>query len=163
MLTYILLGCVKVFDNIILTAKSLATYKGQKIFSSILVIISQLIFYLVIQQVVNDNTLLAIIIVSISSGIGNYIGFLIDDKFKKDDIWENTITSSDKEMLVGLCTMLKEHKIKYLLFNTYTRSFKESLTVTIFSKTKAESKLIDDYLSQTDAKYLRMIDGAEIK
>ena len=163
MLTYILLGCVKVFDNIILTAKSLATYKGQKILSSILVIISQLIFYLVIQQVVNDNTLLAIIIVSISSGIGNYIGFLIDDKFKKDDIWENTITSSDKEMLVGLCTMLKEHKIKYLLFNTYTRSFKESLTVTIFSKTKAESKLIDDYLSQTDAKYLRMIDGAEIK
>ena len=115
MLTYILLGCVKIFDNIVLTVKSLATYKGQKILSSILVIISQLIFYLIIQQVVNDNTLLAIIIVSISSGIGNYIGFLIDDKFKKDDVWENTITSSDKEMLVGLCTMLKEHKIKYLL------------------------------------------------
>ena len=111
----------------------------------------------------SSNTLLAIIIVSISSGIGNYIGFLIDDKFKKDDIWENTITSSDKEMLVGLCTMLKEHKIKYLLFNTYTRSFKESLTVTIFSKTKAESKLIDDYLAQTDSKYLRMIDGIETK
>ena len=163
MLTYILLGCVKIFDNIVLTVKSLATYKGQKILSSILVIISQLIFYLIIQQVVNDNTLLAIIIVSISSGIGNYIGFLIDDKFKKDDVWENTITSSDKEMLVGLCTMLKEHKIKYLLFNTYTRSFKESLTVTIFSKTKAESKLIDDYLAQTDSKYLRMIDGIETK
>ena len=163
MLTYILLGCVKIFDNIVLTVKSLATYKGQKILSSILVIISQLIFYLIIQQVVNDNTLLAIIIVSISSGIGNYIGFLIDDKFKKDDVWENTITSSDKEMLVGLCTMLKEHKIKYLLFNTYTRSFKESLTITIFSKTKAESKLIDDYLAQTDSKYLRMIDGIETK
>lgn len=163
MLTYILLGCVKIFDNIVLTVKSLATYKGQKILSSILVIISQLIFYLIIQQVVNDNTLLAIIIVSISSGIGNYIGFLIDDKFKKDDVWENTITSSDKEMLVGLCTMLKEYKIKYLLFNTYTRSFKESLTITIFSKTKAESKLIDDYLAQTDSKYLRMIDGIETK
>ena len=59
--------------------------------------------------------------------------------------------------------MLKEHKIKYLLFNTYTRSFNESLTIMIFSKTKAESKLIDDYLEKTNAKYLRMIDGVEVK
>ena len=50
-MTYILLGLVKICDNIIMTAKSLATYKGQKILSSILVIISQLIFYLVISQV----------------------------------------------------------------------------------------------------------------
>ena len=87
----------------------------------------------------------------------------VNDKFKKDDVWENIITSSNKEMLINLCTMLKEHKIKYLLFNTYNRSFNESLTVMIFSKTKADSKLIDAYLDQTDAKYLRMIDGTEVK
>ena len=163
MITYIVLGIIKVIDNIILTAKSLATYKGMKIISSILVIISQLLFYLVIDQVINDSTMLAIIIVSVSSGIGNYIAFMINDKFKKDDIWENIITSSNKEMLVELCTMLKKHKIKYLLFDTYNRSFIESYTVMIFSKTKAESKLVDEFLEQTDIKYLRMIDGIEIK
>ena len=159
---YLLLGLVKIIDNIIMVLKSITTYKGQKILSSILVIISQLIFYLVIQQVVNDNTLLAIIVVSVSSGIGNYIGFILNDKFSKDDTWTNIITSSNKEMLIGLCTMLKEHKIKYLLFDTYNRKLEESYTVMIFSKTKAESKLIDDYLEQTNVKYLRMIDGIEV-
>ena len=111
----------------------------------------------------SDDTLLVIISISIASGIGNYIAFLINDKFKKDDTWQNIITSNDRMMLVDLCTMLKEHKIKYLLYNTYNRSFNESLTVMIFSKTKDESKLIDNYLAKTNAKYLRMIDGIEIK
>jgi uncharacterized protein YebE (UPF0316 family) len=146
-----------------MTAKSLAVYKGQKLLSSILVVISQLIFYLVISQVINDNTMLAIIIVSISSGIGNYLAFMINDKFKKDDVWENTITSSDKDFLVNLCTMLREHKVKYLLYETLNRRFEQSYTVTAFTKTKAESKLIDEYLKNTEVKYLRMIDGNEVR
>lgn len=163
MATYIILCVIKVIDNIVLTIKTLTTYKGYKLLSSILVAISQLIFYLVIQQIINDDTLIAIILISISSGIGNYVAFIINDKFKKDSTFENTITSSDKEMLIDLCTMLKQHKIKYLLYNTYNRSFNESLTVTIFSKTKKDSKLIDNYLEKTNTKYLRMIDGIEIK
>lgn len=162
-MTYLFLAFVKILDNIIMTAKSLATYKGQKVLSSILVAVSQLLFYLIIGQVVNDSTLVAIIIVSISSGVGNYIAFLINDKFKKDDVWENTITSSDKEFLVNLCTMLREHKVKYLLYDTYNRRFEQSYTVTAFTKTKAESKLIDEYLKNTDVKYLRMIDGVAVK
>ena len=160
---YIILMLIKIFDNIILTAKSIATYKGQKILSSILVAVSQLLFYLVIDQVVNDNTMTSIIIVSVASGIGNYIAFIINDKFKKDDTWTNIITCSNKNDMVKLCTMLKEHKIKYLLFDTYSRKFVESLTVMIFSKTKYESKLIDEFLEQNDVKYLRMIDGIEVK
>ena len=50
MIKYILLAIVKVFDNIINTAKSISTYKEQKILSSILTIISQLIFYLDISK-----------------------------------------------------------------------------------------------------------------
>ena len=162
-MNYLVLGLIKILDNVVLTAKSLATYKGQKLLSSVLVAISQLLFYLVIEQVVNDSTLAAIIIVSVGSGVGNYLAFIINDNFKKDDVWENTITSSNQEFLVDLCTMLREHKVKYLLYNTYNRSFKQSFTVTAFTKTKAESRLIDEYLKDTEVKYLRMIDGIEIK
>lgn len=162
-MTYLYLFIIKIIDNCIMTAKSLAQYKHKKILSSALVALSQFLFYVLIKQIVNDGSWLSIWIVVAASFIGNYIAFLISDKFKKDDVWENIITSSNKEMLIGLCTMLKEHKIKYLLFNTYNRSFNESLTVQIFSKTKAESKLIDEYLSKTDARYLRMIDGIEVK
>lgn len=161
-MTYLLLAIIKICDNILLTMKSLTTYKGQKLLSSILVAVSQLLFYLVIDQVVNDSTMAAIIIVSLSAGIGNYIAFLINDKFKKDDVWENTITSSDKEFLVKLCTMLRENHVKYLLYETLNRRFEQSYTVTAFTKTKAESRLIDEYLKNTETKYLRMIDGVEV-
>lgn len=160
---YFILSIIKILDNIILTAKSLATYKGQKILSSILVMISQLIFYLVIRQVANDDTTLAIIVVSVSSGIGNYLAFMINERFKKDDVWTNIITSNNSKMIISLCEMLKENNIKYLLYYTYNRKFNQSLTVTAYTKTKAESKLIDQYLSRQDAKYLRMIDGNEVK
>lgn len=160
---YIVLSLIKILDNIILTAKSLSIHKGQKLLSSILVIISQFIFYFVISQVINDNTILAIIVISVSSGIGNYLAFMINDRFKKDDVWTNIVTSSDEEMLLNLCAMLRFYKVKYLLFDTYNRKFDKSYTVTAFTKTKAESRLIDEYLKDTNAKYLRMIDGVEVK
>lgn len=160
---YLILCIIKILDNVILTAKSIATYKGQRILSSILVVVSQLIFYLIINEVINDNTMTAIILVSFSSGIGNYIAFVINDKFKKDDVWTNIITSSNKEMLIELCTMLRKHHVKYLLYDTYNRRFEQSYTVTAFTKTKTESRLIDEYLKNTDVRFLRMIDGVEIK
>lgn len=160
---YLILGLIKILDNIVLTAKNIATYKGQKLLSSILVIISQLLFYLVINKVIEDNTLMAIIIVSVSSGVGSYMAFLINEKFKKDDVWTNIITSSNKELLINLCTMLRENHVKYLLYDTYNRQFEQSYTVTAFTKTKAESKLIDEYLKNMDEKYLRMIDGIEVE
>ena len=154
---------LKVFDNILLTYKSIVTYQDKKLLSSVLVTISQIMFYTIIKEIMSDDSLMIVIAISIASGVGNYIAFIINDKFKKDDIWQNIVTSTDREMLVGLCTMLKEHNIKYLLYDTYNRSFNESLTVTIFSKTKKDSKLIDDYLEKTNSKFLRMIDGIETK
>ena len=154
---YIILGLIKIIDNVILTAKSLATYKNQKLLSSILVVVSQLIFYLVIEQVINDSTMLAIIIVSVSSGIGNYVAFMINDKFKKDDKWQYHMTSSDKEDVLRLCNYLVEHKIKYLANHGLNRRGEETINVIAYSKTKDQSRLIESYLKNTDSKYLKEI------
>ena len=157
MIEYILLSLVKVLDNIILTAKSIATYKEERVLSSVLVIISQLIFYLVINQVINDNIMLAIIVVSISSGIGNYIAFIINDKFKKDAKWTMVFTSSDYNDLKKFCEYLKYHKIKYIVCNGYNRDWIETMNIIAFSKTKEESRLIEKYLNTTNSKYLKEI------
>lgn len=157
MIGYILLAIIKVFDNVILTAKSIATYKEQKILSSILVVISQLIFYLVIDQVINDNTILAIIIVSVFSGIGNLIAFFINDKFKRDTKWTFVITSSDAEDVQRLCGYLAEHRIKYIANNGLTRKNEPTIHVLAFSKSKDESRLIEKFLEETESKYLKEI------
>ena len=157
MIEYMLLAVIKVLDNIIITAKSIATYKEQKIFSSILVVISQLIFYLVISQVINDNTVMAIVIVSVSSGIGNYIAFIINNRFKKDTKWTFVIASSNINDIQRLCNYLVEHKIKYIANDGYTRKGEHTINVIAFSKTKNESRLIEQFLKETESKYLKEI------
>lgn len=157
MLSYILLAIAKILDNIIITAKNIATYKEQRLWSSVLVVISQLLFYFLISKVIEDNSLLAIIIVSVSSGIGNYIAFTLNHKFKKDTKWTMIITSSDVDDIRGLCNFLSEKHIKYIVNDGYTRNWKETMHVLVFSKTKEESRLIDSYLSYFNSKYLKEV------
>ena len=157
MLTYIILAIIKIFDNIIITVKNIAIYKERKILSSILVIISQLIFYLVIDQVIEDNTILAIVIVSISSGIGNFLAFAISDRFKKAAKWSFIITSSNLKDIQNLCNYLAEQNIKYIASDGYTRKGEHTINVMAFSKSKDESRLIETFLKNTESKYLKEI------
>lgn len=157
MIGYIFLAFIKILDNVVLTFKSIATYKEQKVLSSILVIVSQLIFYLVIDQVIEDNTLLAIIIVSVSSGVGNYVAFALNGKFKKASKWTFVITSSNLDDIQKLCNYLAENKVKYIANDGYTRKGKHTINVIAFSKSKQESRLIESFLATTESKYLKEI------
>ena len=122
-----------------------------------MVIISKLIFYLVIDQVINDNTLLSIIIVSVSSGVGNYIAFSINSKFKRAAKWVFTLTSSDTDDVQRLCSYLVENNIKYIANNGLTRKNEPTIHVIAFSKSKDESRLIERFLENTKSKYLKEI------
>lgn len=151
---YLLLAIVKALDNVILAFKSIATYKERKILSSILVVISQLIFYLVIDKVISDNSLKSIVIVSIASGIGNLIAFLVNDRFKRDAKWTMVITSSDVNSLKNFCNYIKTRNIKYIVCNGYNRNWNDTINILVFSRTKEESKLINKYLKENNFKYL---------
>lgn len=152
---YFILSIIKIFDNIILTAKSIATYQEKRIISSFLVVLSQFIFYLIISEVVEANTFFVIVIVSVSSGVGNYIAFIINDKFKKDAKWSMVITSKDKEEILRFCNYLTKYNIKHIANHGLTRQGEETVHVLVFSKTKEESKLIDKFLEDTNSKYLK--------
>ena len=154
---YISLALIKILDNIIGTAKSIATYKEQKVLSSILVVLSQLIFYLIIDRVVNDGTLIIILIVAISSGVGNLLAFIINDKFKRDDKWWVVLTTSDINDVKELCNYLVLNHIKYISNDGYNQHGQKTINVIAFSKTKEESKLIDKYLDNTTHKYFKEI------
>ena len=154
---YLLLSLIKIVDNILSTVKSLATYREQKILSSFLVIISQLIFYLIVGRVINDNTLTVILIVSISSGIGNYLAFIINDQFKKDSKWTMVLTSSDKDDVLRFSEYLTANHIKHIANHGLNRQGEETIHIIAFSKTKNESKLIEEYLKNANSKYLKEI------
>ena len=154
---YLILSLIKILDNIILTLKSIYTYKNKKMLSSILVVISQLMFYIIIKEVISDDSIVAILVVSFASGVGNYFAFVIADKFKKDDKWQYHMTSSDRDDVVRLCNYLVENNIKYLANHGLNRRGEETINVIAYSKTKDQSRLIENYLKNTESKYLKEI------
>lgn len=151
------MATVKILDNIISTAKSISTYKGQKILSSILVILSQFTFYLIVSKIASDKNIIPIIVVSLASGVGNYIAFTINDRFEHDNMWTNILTCHDIEEMVRLCEMLSNKNIKYIAYNAMDREWNDTYAVTVFAATKHESKMIDKYIEGRDIKYLRRI------
>ena len=100
---------------------------------------------------------MAIIIVSISSGIGNYIAFILNSRFKRAAKWTFVITSSNLNDIQKLCSYLVEHKIKYIANDGYTRKGEHTINVMAFSKSKDESRLIEKFLENTESKYLKEI------
>ena len=116
-----------------------------------------MIFYLVISQVISDNTLLSIVIVSVSSGVGNYLAFAVNSKLKKAAKWTFVITSSNLVDIQKLCNYLVEHNIKYIANDGYTRKGEHTINVIAFSKSKDDSRLIEKFLTTTESKYLKEI------
>lgn len=157
MIEYVFLVIIKIFDNVISTAKNICQFKELKVLSSVLTVVSQLLFYLVINQVIEDNTFLSIAVVSISAGFGNYLAFLLNDKFKKAAKWTFVITSKNLNDIQNLCSYLAEHNIKYIANDGYTRKSEHTINVMAFSKSKDESRLIEKFLSNTESKFLKEI------
>lgn len=157
MIAYISLALVKILDNIISTFKNIAMFKEWKFVSSILVIISQLLFYLVISQVISDNTFLSIIIVSVSSGLGNLLAFFINEKFKRAAKWVFIIASKNKSDIENLCSHLTKHDIKHIAMDGYTRHGEHAIHVMAFSKSKEDSRLIEGFLKNTESKFMKEI------
>lgn len=119
--------------------------------------ISQLIFYLVVSEVISDNSLTAIIVVSIASGVGNFIAFAINDKFKTAAKWTIVITSHNLNDIQKLCNYLAKNRIKYVASDGYTRRGEHTINVMAFSKSKEDSRLIDRFLENAESKYLKEI------
>lgn len=154
---YFILFTIKIIDNIISTAKSILTFMNKKFLSSLLVTVSQLLFYTIIKQVMSDDSIYTIIIVSVASGIGNYLAFPIIDKFKNDDKWNYYLTSSNKEDVMKLCKYLAENNIKYVANLGLTRNCEDTINITAFSKTKEQSRTIENFIVKSKSKYLKEI------
>jgi hypothetical protein len=148
---------VKVLDNAISAAKSIALYQNKPILSAIFATISQFLFFYVVSGVLSDGSTIAICVVSLSAGFGNYLASFINDKISKDRTFINIITCSDMDAMDKLSKYLYEHKIKCILYDTYTRCGEKSYSIQAFAKTRAESIKINEYIRVNNIKCLREI------
>ena len=152
---FVLLFVLKAADNLLSTGKTLLLQKHRPILASISVVLSQLIFYFLIDAA-SDGPL-AVYIIAAASGVGTYLAVLISNKFSKDRLFVNVILSDDKEAMVALRDYLKAHKITNLTTDGYKKNWEKTLAITAYADTREQSKLIDAYLEQSKMKYKRIV------
>lgn len=156
-MSYLWLAIVKVVDNVILTGKTILTQKNKAVAASILVIVSQFIFYIVIKQIVEDSNWISIFIVSVASGVGSYIAFFISKKMSKDTVFINIITSNDRYKMKALGDYVRSEDIKIVTFDAYSDTIDRTLTALVFANTKEQSIKIDKYIEANDGFFREIV------
>lgn len=154
---YLTLAFVKVIDNVISTEKSLLTQQNKAVAASILVTISQFLFYMLITEVVADSNIFSIIVVSIASGIGSYIAFCINNKFSKETVFINIITSNEKNKMKVFGDYMRSEGIKIVTMPTYGDEIEKTLTALVFANTRQQSKQIDKYMKNNNGFYREVV------
>lgn len=157
MMYNIALALVKVIDNIISTGRTILTQKNKAVAASLLVVISQFIFYIVVKEVVADSNWVSIVIVSVASGVGSYIAFFINQKFSKDTVYINIVTSNDLHKMKEFGDFMRVKGIKIMTFDAYNDSIERTLTALVFANTKEQSKYIDRYVENHDGFFREIV------
>ena len=154
---YLWLVAIKLLDSILGTGKTILTQKNKGVLTALTVIVTQLIFFKVLDDVMKADSDLKMWVVSIASGVGTYIAILINQKMSKETVYINNILSDDREAMTDFCNYLREHKIKNLVTDSYTKDWGKTLAITVFAETKDQSKLVDKYIEESPTKFLRYV------
>jgi len=160
MLNIIIISIVKIIDNILSTGKTILIQRNKGILAGLSVIISQVIFYKLIDAVNDSESDLIMYVISIASGVGTYLAILIGNKFSKERLYVNILLSDDMDAMVELRNYLQEYKITNLTTDGYTKDFEKTLAITAYVETKEKSKLLDKYIEESNNKYKRIIHKA---
>ena len=153
-----LLFFAKVFDNALGTAKTILIQRGRCVLAGAALAVSNYIYYCITKSIVTSDSNLAIVVVSIASGIGCCVAMRVSKRLSKDRTYVNVIMSDNKEAMQELRDFLAEHHITNVAADSYTRDWNtKTITITAYAETKAESELINSYLTASPQKFKRVI------
>jgi hypothetical protein len=155
---YISLALTKIVDNLITTEKSILVRNNKAIAASIFVMMSEFMFIFIIKKVVSDSNIVSAIVVSISAGIGSYIAFCINNKFSKETVYINIVTSNDKDKMKDFGDYMREQGIKIVTFDAYNDEINSTLTALVFANTREQSKRIDKYMETQNGFFREVVD-----
>lgn len=145
--------------NVILnTLKSVITIKGGKNWAALANAIAYGFNTIVIKSLTDISMEMAIIITIVTNLIGVYIGLLIVEKTRKDQLWKITVTIPSEQ----LKTFKNELKAKDISFITYETTWEKFKVVDIFSKHKADSKIIKEIFKSYKVKYTISANSASL-
>ena len=151
----VILFFAKVLDNTLGTAKTILVQRNRCVLAGVALGLSNFIYLSITKDIVTSDSSLALATVSIASGVGCCLAVALSNRFSKDKTYVNVIMSDN---LQEFRDFLAVHHITNVAADSYTLDWsKKSITITAYAETKAQSKLIDDYIVNSSLKFKRVI------
>ncbi|MBR6632503.1 MAG: hypothetical protein IKK89_11265 [Alistipes sp.] len=124
---------------------------------------SNFIYLSITKDIVTTDSTLALVVVSIASGVGCCLAVAFNNKFSKEKTYVNVIMSDDKEEMMKLRDFLAENKITNVASDSYTMDWeRKTLTITAYAETKSQSRLIDEYIEASGTKFKRLVQDKRV-
>lgn len=153
----------KVFDNALGTAKTILVQRNRCILAGIALGFSNFIYLSITKDIVTNDSTLALAVVSVASGVGCCLAVAFNNRFSRDKTYVNVIMSDDVEEMKRLRDFLARNKITNVASDSYTLDWeRKTLTVTAYAETRQQSRLIDDYIGGSRAKFKRVVHGKRV-
>lgn len=153
-----ILFLAKVLDNTLNTAKTILVQRNRCLLAGVALGLSNFIYLSITKDIVTSDSTLALVIVSIASGVGCCLAVALSDRFSKDRTYVNVILSDDKEAMKEFRDFLAENHITNVATDSYTLDWsRKSISITAYAQTKVQSRLIDEYIERSLLKCKRVI------
>ena len=153
-----ILFMAKVLDNTLNTAKTILVQRNRCLLAGVALGLSNFIYLSITKDIVTSDSTLALVIVSIASGVGCCLAVALSNRFSKDRTYVNVILSDDKEAMKEFRDFLAENHITNVATDSYTLDWsRKSISITAYAQTKAQSRLIDEYIERSLLKCKRVI------
>ena len=162
-LYFLILFLAKVMDNALSTAKTIFVQRNRSLLAGIALALSNFIYLLITKDIVTSDSMLSLVVVSVASGVGCWLAIAFNNKFSKERTYVNVIMSDDFEEMKKLRGFLAANKITNVAGISYTLDWKKTLAITAYAETKEQSRLIDEYLNNSDVKFKRVVQGERIR
>ena len=151
----------KVMDNVLGTTKTILVQRNKPVLAGASLALSCYISYWITRIVVTADGNLAMAVASVGSGVGCCLALLASNRFSRDRTYVNVILSDNKAAMQDLRDFLARHHITNVATDSYTRNWAEkTISITAYPETKAESKLITDYIEASPLKFKRLVHKA---
>lgn len=153
-----ILFLAKVLDNTLNTAKTILVQRNRCLLAGVALGLSNFIYLSITKDIVTSDSTLALVIVSIASGVGCCLAVALSNRFSKDRTYVNVILSDDKEAMKEFRDFLAKNHITNVATDSYTLDWsRKSISITAYAQTKVQSRLIDEYIERSLLKCKRVI------
>lgn len=142
----------KVIDNALSTTKTILVQRNHCILAGISLAASNFIYLCITKNVVNSDSSLALIVVSVASGVGCCLAVAVSNRLSKEKTYVNVIMSDDKAEMQSLRDFLAQHHIT----NTANAPVPDNEELLF-------EEIVGDPKVNTEAKALHCVDLVKLK